>query len=189
MKVYDVISESKEVNEAPMGMMQKLGSKLQSKLPGNWGAAGKSKLNVGGEANRLKKDLVTYMSGAGIKSGQLTPDEFVQFLDQVGLEGMKTMSTLSQERDAAGVEPDAPLTRAEVDQYLLKATQAGFRNQGMKGKRSKFAGPAATGPGPGGAGAGGAAGSSALPPNLVSSIGTLTPQQKAALAAMLGGNP
>ena len=187
MKVYDVISESKEVTEAPMGMIQRLGSKLQSKLPGNLGAAGKSKLNVGGEANRLKKDLVTYMSGAGIGRGQLTPDEFVQFLDQVGLEGMKTMSTLSQERDAAGVEPDAPLTKAEVDQYLLKATQAGFKNQGMKSKRSKFAGQPSTGPGPGGSGAAGA--NSALPPNLVSSVATLTPQQKAALAAMLGGNP
>ena len=183
MIVYDVISESKEVNEAPMGMMQRLGSKLQSKLPGEWGAAGKSKLNVGGEANRLKKDLVTFMSGAGIKRGQLTPDDFVNFLDQVGLEGMKTMSTLSTDRDAAGVEPDAPLTKAEVDQYLLKATQSGFKGQGMKGKRSKFAATSA-GPGPGGP-----AGSANLPPNIVSGIATLTPQQKAALAAMLGGNP
>ena len=100
MKVYDVISESTEVNEAPVGMFQKLGSKLQSKLPGEWGAAGKSKLNVGNEANRLKKDLVTFMSGSGIARGQLTPDQFAQFLDQVGLEALKTMAALTAERSA-----------------------------------------------------------------------------------------
>ena len=141
MKVYDIISESVSVDEAPMGMMNKLGSKLQSKLPGDWGAAGKSKLNVGGEANRLKKDLVTYMSGSGIPRGQLTPDQFVQFLNQVGLEGLKTMSALSAERSAEGIEPDAPMTKEEVDQYLLKATQTGFQAQGMKSRKSKFASP------------------------------------------------
>lgn len=148
MKVYDVISESKEVNEAPMGMFKKLGNKIASKIPGDIGASAQGKLNVGGEANRLKKDLARYMGGAGIKRGQLTPDQFVQFLDQVGLEGMKTMSTVSADRSADNIEPDAPMSKAEVDKYLLKATQSGFAGQGMKSNRSKFAAPGAGGPPP-----------------------------------------
>lgn len=152
MKVYDVISESIEVDEAPMGMFKKLGNKIASKLPGGMGASAKNKLDVGGEANRLKKDLAGYMGGAGIPRGKLTPDQFVQFLDQVGLEGMKTMANVSADRDAANIEPDAPMSKAEVDKYLLKATQSGFAGQGVKSKRSKFAAPATpptAGPGAG----------------------------------------
>ena len=60
------------------------------------------------------------------------------------------------------------MTKAEVDQYLLKATQSGFQSQGMKSKKSKFA-PPATPP---------AAGPGAGP-------STLTPAQLAQLTAQL----
>ena len=187
MKIYDVISESSDVNEAPFGLGGKVLNKIGSKIPGAMGAASKARLDVGGEANRLKKDLAAYMAGAGIKRGTLELDALKNFLDQVGLPTDKLQAQFDAVRaSGSGVDPDAPLQDYEIDQLLMKATQSGFGQQGIKSRKSKFA--AQTPPSPTGGGSGG--GTASLPANLQRALSGLSPAQKAALLAQLqGGNP
>lgn len=141
MKVYDVISESYEVDEAPQGFGSKILNKIGSKIPGEIGARAKGNLDVGGEANRLKKELARFMAGSGVGKGQLSVDAFVDFLDQVGLPTNQVASQLQADRAASGTDENSPLTNPEVDMLLMKATQGGFSKQGMKSKKSKFAAP------------------------------------------------
>lgn len=141
MKIYDIISESSGVNEAPLGLGSKVLNKIGSKIPGSIGAASQAKLDVGGEANRLKKDLARFMAGSGIPKGQLSVDMFVDFLDQVGLPSSQVSAQLQADRAASGTDENSPLTNPEVDALLMKATQSGFGKQGMKSRKSKYAAP------------------------------------------------
>lgn len=137
MKVYDIISEE-VVNEKPMGMLKRAGLGIASKL----GSAGaKAKLDVGTDANAMKKDLATWMAGSGIAKGQLQPDELINFLGQKGLPTGFVDKTLQGIRQAGGTPDEAPLSNPEVDELLKKAVQSGFKSQGAGGRKSKFAQP------------------------------------------------
>jgi hypothetical protein len=189
MKIYDVISESSDVTEAPFGLGGKVLNKIGSKIPGAMGAASKARLDVGGEANRLKKDLAAYMAGAGIRRGTLELDQLKDFLDQVGLPTNKLQAQFDAVRAAgSGVDPDAPLQDYEIDKLLLQATQGGFGQQGIKSRRSKFAAPPASPPNPTPPGGGSGGG---LPANVSNALSRLNPAQRAAALALLqqGSNP
>jgi hypothetical protein len=62
MKISDILVESSQVQEAPMGVLSKLGNKALSKL-GSGTAQGK--LETGEHANRLKKEFQTYLGRTG----------------------------------------------------------------------------------------------------------------------------
>jgi len=178
MKVYDIVNENtvneSDVDEAPMGMFSKLGNKVMSKLGSKRAGA---RLDVGKDANTMKKDLGTWMAGSGIVKGQLTTDDFKNFLGQKGLPTLSIDALLDQSRAASGRDENEPMSNPEVDELLKKAVQSGFKDQGAKGRQSKFAQKNPPMP-PMGGGAG-------LPSNIASAISGLTPQQKAALKAML----
>lgn len=183
MKVYDIISESSDLDEAPMGLAKKALLKVGSKVPGFRGTS-KAKLDVGNDANAMKKDLANWMAGSGIKTGQLSVDDFKDFLSQKGLDASEVDSFLATDRAASGVDPDAPMQNPEVDQVLKKAVQKGFKAIGAKGNKSRFAAPdPAAGTPP--AGNPPASGGAGLPAGLSNAINSLTPAQKAALKALL----
>lgn len=181
MKINDIITET-EISEKPMGLLRRAGLSLRSKLPG--GAGAKAKLDVGKDANTMKQDLATWMSGSGIAKGTLSPDDFKDFLDQKGLPSKDVDAMIDQSRQASGRDPAEPLSNPEVDEILQKVVQQGFKSQGAKGRQSKFAQTTIPAP-PLGGGAGGAGGGSGLPSSVTSAISGLTPAQKAALKAML----
>ena len=62
MKISDILVESTQVQEAPMGMLSKLGNKALSKL-GSGTAQGK--LETGDHANQLKKEFQRYLGRTG----------------------------------------------------------------------------------------------------------------------------
>ena len=83
MNVYEIITENKNLNEKPVGMvkrgLQKIGAYIGS------GAAAASDA-VAAEANKMAKELKAWMSGSGLK--KLTIDDLENFLDQKGYGGV-----------------------------------------------------------------------------------------------------
>ena len=138
MKIHQIISET-ELNEKPMGMLKRAGLGIASKL-GSTGA--KAQLDVGNDANAMKKDLASWMAGSGIAKGTLSPDDFKNFLGQKGLSADSVDADLGQSRAASGRDENEPMSNPEVDELLKKAVQQGFKSQGAKGRQSKFAAPA-----------------------------------------------
>lgn len=77
MKLSEIIAESHELNEAPMGIIKKAGLGLASKFSSK--AAGK--LSLGSEANNLRKDFDFWLGRTNQKA---TVNTLRQFLKQEG---------------------------------------------------------------------------------------------------------
>ena len=118
----------------------------------------------------------------------ITIDQFKNFLDQKGLDPA-TVDSIAGDRTSGntGVEPDAPLTSAEVKQYIDKAVRAAFQAAGPGTRKSRYARPS-TPPAPV-AGNPPVGGNPTPPtggaPDITAFVNSLTPQQKAALKARL----
>jgi hypothetical protein len=173
MKIHQIISEENDLDEDPVGMfrrgMRKIGAKLGNK-------SAQAKLDVGDDANQMKKDLKTWMAGSGIKKGQLSVADFKSFLTQKGLPTDQVDTLFSQIRqNPDGTARIGGMSNKEVDNILHKAVQQGFKSTGASGRKSKFAQRTSSGSGSTGG----------LPSSLTSAIASLTPAQKAALKGML----
>lgn len=85
MKIYDIISESNDLDEAPASWvgqkLRGLGAKMGSKTSATTKA-------TGDEANELKRELKAWMAGSRIGKGQLTADDLETYLDQKGYGGL-----------------------------------------------------------------------------------------------------
>lgn len=159
MKVYDIICEKKELDEAPAGMIsqgfRKLGAKAAAKL-GMKGTAGKmaTKVDVNAEANRVRQELDQWMAGSNMK--QLEVNELITFLDNAGFEKNKVVPTIRkyvkktpqkqapEKPDTLTASIDNTVTEAIsmgiVDKVILDLVQQGFKKQaGGKQARSKYA--------------------------------------------------
>lgn len=120
MKVYDVISESVEVNEAPANWFAQKARGLGAKL-GSRSLA--TTLATGDEANELKSELRAWMKGSKIPSGALTPEDLETYLDQKGYGGI--------------AKPIIDKMRSVPPKKSVGATVAGYA--GMAGKAIKNA--------------------------------------------------
>lgn len=93
MNVYEIITENKNLNEKPVGMvkrgLQKIGAYIGS------GAAAASDA-VAAEANKMAKELKAWMSGSGLK--KLTIDDLENFLDQKGYGGVAEKAIASAKK-------------------------------------------------------------------------------------------
>jgi len=161
MKINHIISES-EIDEAIPFTKQ-------------WKKERQAVKDIKADISELSSDLKVWMRGSGLKN--VTTSQFKSFLDQKGLDST-AVDDLANDR-ASGNNPDAPMTSAEVKQYLDKAVRAGFQARGAGTQPSRFARPDAP------QAQGSQAGASGLPSNLTNAINSLTPQQKAALKALL----
>ena len=106
-----------DLNEAPMGMLNKFGQKILSKIPGSIGHQAKGKLDTGRVANLWKDQYMKYLGQIGqkhpssenlsdfLKSKGFTPDDITNVIKE---------SSLAYERI---------LTGKEVDSLILKAVQ------------------------------------------------------------------
>lgn len=180
MKIYQIISENSDTNEAPMGGLKKLGNKIASKIPGMRGAAN-ARLDVGNDANDMKSDLSSWMAGSGIGRGKLSLEDFKNFLTQKGLPTKQVDDLFSQMRqNPDGTARIGAMKNSEVDKILQKAVQLGFRDRGASSRKSRFAQrPAAAGQFKTGRQ------KAAAGPDLNSIVSGLSPEQKAALKGML----
>jgi hypothetical protein len=84
------LTEGKELDEAsPMGLLSKLGRKIQSYVPGGTGEAGKAHLDVGNRANQLNNAFSNYAIRAGINLNNVPKKELQDFLSQQQLPAIK----------------------------------------------------------------------------------------------------
>ena len=117
MKLYEVLLEDKkQVQEAPMGMLNTLGNKAMSKL-GSDRATGK--LSTGALANQLHKEFQTYLGKTGREA---TKDAVMGFLSSKGYPTQGAATIINQALKGAGAAPSGPLAN-------MKATA-----QGLAGK-------------------------------------------------------
>lgn len=181
MKVYDIISESVSVDEAPLGMMKKMGAKLASKVPGAMGRRAAGNLESGAEANAVKKELATFMGRAGIGKGELTLPQLITFMSQKGYGD--NVKSIAKSLRTPGTQASAPLDNPTVDKIIMKAV-SGAAGAATTVGRGAYAAPVSK--------TGGSFKSSrtnSIPPQIMNAVSTMSPKQKAALAAMLGSNP
>lgn len=194
MRVYDVVAEKQQINEAPAGMLAQVGRKLGAKALGAIGFKGKAaelggKAEVGDEANRLKTDLRGYLGKTGGNPKQIQGPQLAAFLKSKGYPNMHL-------KNVQGV-----MTPKQVDQAILKAAQDAAAAEGdptvgqTATAKSTGAGAApktgASSAAPSAASAAPAASgstptaSAGVPPALLKKLTQLTAQQKKQLAGML----
>ena len=114
MKLYEVLLEDKkQVQEAPMGMLNTLGNKAMSKL-GNARATGK--LSTGSLANQLHKEFQTYLGKTGREA---TKDAVMGFLSSKGYPTQGAATIINQALKGAANAPAGPLAN-------MKATARGL---------------------------------------------------------------
>lgn len=95
MKISDILVESKQIQEAPMGVLSKLGNRAMSAL-GSGTAQGK--LDTGQRANQLKKEFQRYLGQTG---GAAEVDTVLAFLKSKGLP-TKAAATAIKNTPSAG---------------------------------------------------------------------------------------
>lgn len=95
MKIYQLVAEDQDLDEAPVGKLQRAGQAI-GRFFGSDHASGQE--DISDEANELKKNLSRWMGRSGIKKGQLTLDDLETFLDQVGYGGLAA-SVIDQARN------------------------------------------------------------------------------------------
>jgi len=104
MKLYEVLLEDKkQVQEAPMGMLNTLGNKAMSKM-GNARATGK--LSTGALANQLHKEFQTYLGKTGREA---TKDAVMGFLSSKGYPTQGAATIINTALKGAANAPAGPL--------------------------------------------------------------------------------
>ena len=167
MKVYDIICETNDLNEKPVGGftqgLRKLGAKAAAKI-GMKGTAGKmaTKADIGAEANRIRQELDQMLAGAGEKELQL--QDFINFLQNAGFEKNRVIKTVrkyapkTKSNKTATDKPDTLTASIEnnyvtesidikiADKVILDLVRQGFKKQaGGKQAKSKYATTGKTG--------------------------------------------
>jgi len=157
MKVYEIISEDKEVAEAPTGALGQFGKKVAAKGLAKVGMKGKAgqiaaTVDVGDEANRIKKEMQQWMSGSGIKKNELQVRDFVNFLANAGFAKKEITDAIRKNADKETKDKLATLVASKyseiteaidmrtADRVIKDLVQKGFKKQaGGKQARSKYA--------------------------------------------------
>jgi hypothetical protein len=130
MKVYQIISENNEIDEAPVGMFRRAGQSIMRYL-GSKHAAGAEE--VSDEANNLKKELSVWMGRSNIKKGQLTLDDLEKFLNMKGYSGIagSELEKMRQDQAKRSADRQEKFRRAgQTVGALGQAARAGFKAAG-----------------------------------------------------------
>jgi len=116
MKLHEILTESYDLNEAPLGLLKKAGLGVASKFSSK--AAGK--LASGNEANEIRKDFDFYI---GSSNQQPTAAALMQFLKQ---EGHPTAGAQKSIALVPGIKqnPAMPLPKNIIDQVFSSIAQS-----------------------------------------------------------------
>lgn len=123
-----------DLNEAPMGIMNKLGQKVLSKVPGSLGATAKGKLTTGTVANKWKNQYMQWLGASGQQPTAKTIMAF--FKNQKKLSPQLIGRALGSLKVSEATE--RVYTRRELDQIMMKMAQgAAAGDQGKSIQRSQ----------------------------------------------------
>lgn len=106
-----------DISEAPMGMLNQLGQKVLSKIPGSIGARAQGKLDTGKVANQWEKEFVTYLGRIGQKNP--STETLAGFLKTKGFSDEDLKSVIGESRFVY----ERVITNRELDSMILKAAQ------------------------------------------------------------------
>ena len=89
MNVYDIISEKKDINEAPVGTLKQMGRRIGAKAAGAVGmkqTAGnlKGKADTGADANQLRKGFASFLGRIMKSPKEATAQDLAKYLSQSG---------------------------------------------------------------------------------------------------------
>lgn len=106
-----------DIYEAPMGMLNQLGQKVLSKIPGNIGARAQGKLDTGKVANQWEKEFITYLG----RVGQANPstETLAGFLKTKGFSDEDLKNVIGESK----VVYERVISNKELDAMMLKASQ------------------------------------------------------------------
>jgi hypothetical protein len=131
MKVYDIISEDKEVVEAPVGMLKRAGQAVAGKVSKTQARKGE----VSKEANAVFKDLKVTFKGADYDLNALPVEKFKEFMQGKGYDqGLDQQ--INKFADAS--DPESTLDKKQIEKIVLSQTQEASTTAGQTSK-GKFA--------------------------------------------------
>lgn len=126
-----------ELNEAPVGFLNRMKQKVVSKVPGDIGAKAQGSLDTAKVANKWKTDYMRYLGRIGQKADTENLKAFLKSL------GMKDADANAMVGESALIE--RALTGRDIDKIMLKAArQGGGEAMGVGGKSAGGAEPSDT---------------------------------------------
>ena len=122
MRITQLLSESKKIEEAPMGFLGKMGNKVMSKI-GNDKATGR--LTTGNLANQLHSEFQQYLGSSGL------PPTAKTVLDWLASKGYPTAKAKGVIKNAgnANSAPQGPMSKIKQAAGNLKGKMANIGNQ------------------------------------------------------------
>jgi len=192
MRVFDIVTENKKIDEAPAGALSQAGRRLGAKALGAIGFKGKAaeltgKADVGAEANKLKTDLRGYLGKTGGNPKQIQGPQLAAFLKSKGypnmhLKGVQGVMTpqqvdqavLKAAQDAAAADGDPAVGASSAPQATPPAKAAGAASKGATAAPAAGQTPAQAPGAPSG-----------VPPALLKKLTQLSSQDKKQLLGML----
>lgn len=129
MKITDVISESSEVNEAPVGMVQRAANAVMSKVPGRIGQRAQGRRDVSQIANAMWKQFQRYIGQAGLDPKAITTDQLSQFIKQTF---KYSDQTINQGLQQANARPGIPLNSKAIEKALLGVAKVSMQATGQQ---------------------------------------------------------
>lgn len=127
-----------DLNEAPMGLLKRMGHKVLSKVPGSIGQTAQGKLDTGRVSNLWKQEYMKFLGQIGEKNP--STENLSQFLRSKGLTPDQLVAFV---RESSTVY-ERVLTSREVDAMILKAAQV-RAGQGVGKKIEPTIGPPGSG--------------------------------------------
>lgn len=123
-----------DLNEAPMGILNRLGQKVLSKVPfGGVGAKAQGKLDAGTLANKWKKEYMQFLGQIGQKASTENLSSFLRSKKSLSTDELNAFMRESSLYERA-------LTNKEVDGLMMRAVQQAFAGRSGAPKQAKPAG-------------------------------------------------
>jgi hypothetical protein len=175
MKVYDIISEDKEVAEAPVGMLKRAGQAVAGKVSSTAARKGE----VSKEANEVFKELKVQFKGSEFDLNKLPVDRFASFMDKKGYgDGIKQEIEKFTDAD----DPESTLDKKQIETIVLKQTQSAAASD-SRTQKGKFA--SGKGSQKGGKGSAGSKGASPELKKVADAVSKMSDAEKQELAKLI----
>ena len=130
MKIDDLVESplSKYGMGNPMGLSQKIGSKLKSFVPGSTGQRAKGELETGKVANTWKKEYMQYVGRSGLSKHGST-ETLISFLKSKKFTDNQISQVLKGTITEAAIVYERSLGVGEIDKLMLRAAKVAAASQ------------------------------------------------------------
>ena len=132
MKIYDIVREDSDIEEAPVGMLKRAGQAVAGKVSAAAAAKGESSK----EANQVFKDLKIWAARGELDLKNLPVDKFKSFMQKKGYDNQldQQISKFTDPNDS-----ESALGKKQIEQIVLAQTRDAATDNArvQKGKYAK----------------------------------------------------